>query len=276
METLLSTDFLYIAFAAYGCALAVSLADSAFDRRTLARISLACMGLAVASHTGGLVMRAIEFGHFPVANMYEYMLFLAWCAALCYFPLEGLVKNRVVSTFAIVVIVLLMLIVSLLPKEGSASLMPALRSYWLHIHVSATAAGEGLFAIGFSASVLHLVKRLLPPHARLSRLHAKIPPLAQLDTVAYRCIVPGYVLFTLGALFAGAIWADRAWGSFWSWDPKETSSLVVWIIYCAYLHLRAISPKNGSAIHILSIAGFLAALLTFFASMILGGLHSYG
>ena len=273
METLLSTNCFYFAFIGYGCALLSSLILLATGKKTVSVASTAFMGVAFVMHAAALVLRTREFNHLPITNLYEYMIVLAWFAALCYFFVDRTVRNRFVSSFNVVIIVMLMLIVALLPKEGSQSLMPALRSYWLYIHVSAAAASEGLFAIGCSASVLFLIKSALKPGRRL---YAKLPDLPRLDTIAYRSIVVGYVLFTVGALFAGAIWAHRAWGSFWSWDPKETCSLIVWIIYSAFLHLRINRQSQGRLPHVLSISGYLAALLTFFSSKFLTGLNSYG
>lgn len=272
MESLLSTKFFYGAFAFYCCALLSYLLLLATEKKAILRIAITLMGGAFLFHTLGIVFRAHEFRHLPITNMYEYMLAAAWSAALCYFVVVRYVKHWFVSAGTVVMVIMLMAIVSLLPKEGSTALMPALRSCWLYIHVTAAAASEGLFAIGCASSLLFIIKSRLSP---ASGFQLKIPDLSLLDLVTYRAIVAGYLLFTLGALFAGAIWAYRAWGSFWSWDPKETCSLVVWIVYSAYLHLRINRGSRGLALHLLSVAGFIAALLTFFSTMFLGGMHSY-
>lgn len=273
MEQHLSTAFLYTAIIGYGVALLSALLLLVFGNRAFSIVSLAIMAAAFIAHAIALAARTLEFGHLPITNLYEYMTVLAWFASAGYFFIAWKVRNPFISTLTIAVILMLMLIVALLPGEGTKNLMPALRSYWLYIHVTAAAASEGLFAVGCAASVLYIVKSFLSPG---SRLRGKLPTEGQLDAITYRMVVVGYVLFTLGALFAGAIWAYRAWGSFWSWDPKETSSLIVWIIYSIYLHLRINRNVQGRLPHLLSIAGFLAALATFFSSMFMGGLHSYG
>lgn len=273
MENLLSTRFFYLAFAGYCGALLSYLILLAAGKKMFLRSAMAFMVGAFLCHSLGIVFRTREFQHLPLASMFEYMLVAAWFAACCYFIVVRFVKSWLVSACNVMIIVMLMVIVSLLPGEGSPVLMPALRSYWLYIHVTAAAASEGLFAIGCASSILYIIKLKLSP---ASRLQSGIPDHTLLDTLAYRAIVTGYLLFTLGALFAGALWAHRAWGSFWSWDPKETCSLVVWMIYSAYLHVR-INLKSRSCVpHVLSIAGFIAALLTFFSTMFLGGLHAYG
>jgi len=208
--------------------------------------------------------------------MFEYLLIAALFAALGYFAVSWLIKNPFIAACNVAVIVMLMAMAALLPNEGSSALMPALRSNWLYIHVTAAAASEGLFAIGCTSSILYILKSTLPESPRF---FSKMPDRATLDTLTYRSIITGYLLFTLGALFAGALWAHQAWGSFWSWDPKETCSLIVWIIYSAYLHCRLSGKPGGHEglfPHLLSVAGFTAALLTLFSSMFLGGMHSYG
>ena len=103
----------------------------------------------------------------------------------------------------------------------------------------------------------------------------RLPQPDRLDLVSHKAIIIGYPVFTVGALFAGAIWAEQAWGSFWSWDPKEVCSLIVWLIYTIYFHVRFLRGWRGSKTAIISILGFIAALLTFFSNMFLSGLHSY-
>ena len=98
----------------------------------------------------------------------------------------------------------------------------------------------------------------------------------RLDSMAYRGISMGFPVFTAGAMVAGAIWAKRAWGAYWSWDPKETMSLVVWLIYAIYLHMRLVRGMKGVPAATIAIIGFIMTLLTISGSMLLGGLHSYG
>ena len=147
-------------------------------------------------------------------------------------------------------------------------LMPALQSHWLWIHVTLAVLGEAAFAVAFVASLLYLVGS--------GRRFRGLPDAEVLDAVTYRAIGIGFPLFTIGALFAGAVWAEKAWGSPWSWDPKETSSLVVWLIYAVYLHARLVRGWRGAGPAGLSVAGFAMTLFTILGSKILGGLHSYG
>jgi cytochrome c-type biogenesis protein CcsB len=162
---------------------------------------------------------------------------------------------------------------SLLPKEGESQLVPALQSYWLQIHVSLAVFGEAAFAVAFAASLIYLIVDYR--ESRRGSKDKESPLLATLDGLSYNFIKLGYPIFTVGALFAGAIWAQRAWGRFWSWDPKEVGSLVVWLVYSAYLHTRFVRSWRGNASAVLSIIGFLLTIFTMLGSLFFKGLHSY-
>ncbi|MCD4690831.1 cytochrome c biogenesis protein CcsA, partial [bacterium] len=157
---------------------------------------------------------------------------------------------------------------SLFPARVEQQLIPALQSYWLWIHVSLAVLAEAAFAVAFVASIMYLIGE---SRGWRGAFHA-----GTLDAVTYRAIGVGFPLFTIGALFAGSIWAQNAWGSPWSWDPKETSSLIVWFIYAIYLHARFVRGWRGTGAAWLSILGFAMTILTILGSKFLGGLHSYG
>ncbi len=141
--------------------------------------------------------------------------------------------------------------------------VPALQSYWLVFHVLLTFIGEAFFVVGFAAAIVFL-------SAGSERVQLEA------DRIAYTSNLIGYFLFTVGALVFGMIWAEQAWGSYWSWDPKETWALVTWLAYTLYLHLRIIRGKRGRLTAIAAIAGFLCAMFTFFGvNYLVGGLHSY-
>jgi ABC-type transport system involved in cytochrome c biogenesis permease subunit len=148
------------------------------------------------------------------------------------------------------------------PREVLAPI-PALRSAWLVAHVSLSIIGESFFAVSFVASLAFLASR-----DEAKRL--------EYDKVAYASVAAGYPIFTVGALVFGAIWAEQAWGSWWSWDPKEIWALVTWLAYTAYLHLRLVRNRRDALPAIVAAAGFLCALFTFLGvNFLLPGLHSY-
>ena len=154
--------------------------------------------------------------------------------------------------------------------------MPALQDIWLYIHVSLAAIGEGAFAVAFGVSIMYLVGEKMNAKTRSKGLGSRLPSLDTLDDINYKSISIGFPLFTVGALFAGAIWANKAWGTFWGWDPKEVGSLVIWIFYVLYLHARYQRGWKGRRAAVMSIIGFLIVLLSFFGNLFLGGDHAYG
>ncbi len=158
----------------------------------------------------------------------------------------------------------------LMPKE-TAPLMPALQSYWLWLHVSVTLLGEAFFAIAFITSIMYFVAESKNRKGVKTGISAE-----KLDSISYRCIAIGFPLFTLGGIVFGMIWAYKAWGTYWSWDPKETWSLITWFVFALYLHTRIVMGWKGRRSAYVAILGFLAALFTYFGvNYILSGLHSY-
>jgi cytochrome c-type biogenesis protein CcsB len=225
-------------------------------------------------HTIALILRTLESGHAPFTNMYESLSFLAWSGAFAYLFVEGKYKIRKAGPYFILIIIVLMALASspLMPKEANP-LMPALQSYWLWLHVSVTLLGEAFFAMAFITSIMYLVaesKKTTP----LKQKKTLSPE--RLDFISYRCIAVGFPLFTLGGLVFGMIWAYKAWGRYWGWDPKEVWSLITWFVFALYLHTRVVMGWKGKRSAVIAVIGFLAALFTYFGvNYLLAGLHSY-
>jgi cytochrome c-type biogenesis protein CcsB len=225
-------------------------------------------------HTIALVLRTIESGHAPFTNMYESLSFLAWASILAYVIIERFFRIRRAGAYFLLIVIALMALASspLMPKEATP-LVPALHSYWLWLHVSVTLIGEAFFAVAFVTSLMYLVadskeKRGIPSKSGLTA--------ERLDSVSYRCIAIGFPLFTLGGLVFGMVWAYKAWGTYWSWDPKEVWSLITWFVFALYLHTRIVMGWKGRRSALIAIIGFLAAIFTYFGvNYLLAGLHSY-
>jgi cytochrome c-type biogenesis protein CcsB len=243
-----------------------------------------------ATHTATLVARGILGGGVPLSDLFEYTIFLSWAVALAYLAVFRSRLGRAV-TIALLAVLFLLLGASLLCyTDPAGGTMPALRSYWLYIHVSLAALGETFFAVAFVSSLVYLVRRWWGARAGASGAGARdgaraagdgaAPEhpgsLAALDDLTYRAISIGFPLFTAGALVAGSIWAKQAWGAYWSWDPKEVMSLVVWLVYAVYLHARLVRGLVGTFAAAISVAGFLLTLFTIFSTLVFGGLHAYG
>lgn len=371
-----------------------------------------CFAVGFVPQTTAFFLRWNYVGHFPMSNMYEYMAVMSWMAVVSFTYLTWRYRNWIISALISPVVIMLMVAASLLPKDPSQQLMPALRSSWLMIHVTLASVGAGAFAVAAAVSFVYLLavrseeesKQTFRPSMRIptrvliifptiialigsvgkifvnqssmqlmgsamiggnvitllgiyfvaagviwnymfkstpaveSRYWAAIgfsglflgalasgillssakivltsdSPLRifeffgltlvfgtvgtfalhavlgfgavpgklhldgrLLDEVNYRSVALGYPLYTLGALFAGAIWAESAWGSFWSWDPKEVGALIIWLFYSAFLHARYQRGWSGPRTAVLSLIGFAMMMLSLFGNYFFGGLHAY-
>jgi cytochrome c-type biogenesis protein CcsB len=241
------------------------------DKKNIMAAAKVTMAAGFFTLTAAITLRAIKIGHLPVTNMFEYLSIFAWSAALFYFIFVFVFKLQSTGIFIAPLIFMLIVSASLLPKEPNEQLVPALQSVWLQIHVTLAALGEAAFGVAFAANCMFFLKKMFSS----GTMGARFPSFDRLDLVSHKAIIIGYPLFTVGALFAGAIWAEQAWGTFWSWDPKEICSLIVWLIYTLYFHCRFLRGWRGAKTALISMLGFIAALLTFYSNMFLGGLHAY-
>jgi cytochrome c-type biogenesis protein CcsB len=237
-----------------------------------ARITAAC---GFALHTAGLVLRWIEschmgFGHAPLSNFYESLIFFSWAIVIACLFVEFRKQTEILGLFAFPAAFLLMAYASYSPDVESRirPLIPALRSNWLVAHVATCFLGYGAFAIAAVFGFLYLRKKEDPPGK------AATPGKEQLQESLYRSVAVGYVLFTLG-IITGSVWAHSAWGSWWSWDPKETWALVTWMIYTALLHRRIAGKDGAKGTAVLSLVGLASVLFTYFGVNYLPGLHAY-
>lgn len=243
-------------------------------KENLSKMGFRLAFIGILFHTAALLWRTVESGHAPFTNMYESLSFLAWASIFAYLIIEK--KYRILKAgpyFMLIVIALMALASSpLMPKEATP-LVPALQSYWLWLHVSVTLLGEAFFAVAFVTSIMFLVadSKEKKGKAAKSSLTAE-----KLDSISYRCVAVGFPLFTLGGLIFGMVWAYKAWGSYWSWDPKEVWSLITWFVFALYLHTRIVMGWKGRRSTFIAVLGFLAALFTYFGvNYLLAGLHSY-
>jgi cytochrome c-type biogenesis protein CcsB len=154
-------------------------------------------------------------------------------------------------------------------------LYPALQSVWLYVHTLTAFVSYSCFTIAAAVSALFIMQSHFLKKKNLGKMFLKLPSLDILDEIGYRCLAFGFPMLTV-AIITGAFWASRAWGSYWSWDPKETWSLITWFIYAAMLHGRMTTGWRGKRAAILTIIGFLVMLFTFIGvNLWLPGLHSY-
>lgn len=248
-------------------------------REILGRIATYVTLGCLAAHTVAIIFRWVEsynlgIGHAPLSNLYESLIFFAWTIILLYMIVEWRTKNKSLGAFATPLAFLAMAYASSPQISNSIQpLIPALKSNWLIAHVITCFFGYSAFALAFALSIMFLVKRLEKPGSRNIFLRL-IPGGHLLDDLSYQMVAIGFLLLTLG-IITGAVWAHSAWGSYWTWDPKETWSLITWLVYAAFLHSRMMRGWRGKKLAILSIVGFCCVLFTYFGVNYLSGLHSY-
>ncbi len=233
-----------------------------------------------AGNTAGLILRWIEsyqleFGHAPLSNLYESLVFFAWTITGMYLYVEFRHKNKIIGAFATPLAFLAIAYASLNPDISARiqPLLPALKSNWLIAHVFACFVGYAALAIAFGISIMYLIKNQDTEGS--VNLLERFPSLAVLDGLTYQMIMFGFLFLSMG-IITGAVWANSAWGRYWGWDPKETWSLITWLVYAGLLHARLMRGWQGRRIAVFSIVGFLAVLFTYFGVNYLPGLHSYG
>jgi len=224
--------------------------------------------LVAAFLAAALVARWRASGHAPWSNMWEYTVAFAGGTSLAYAVFERWYGQRTLGAFVQPVVLGLLAAAAFFPSDVRP-LVPALRNEpLLAAHVAMMVLAYSALSVSFGAAVVYLVQG---EKNRFSRL----PRAAVLEEVGYRSVMVGFPLLALG-IALGAYWANLAWGRYWGWDPKETSSLVTWLIYAGYLHMRGLARWHGTRSAVLLVVGFLAVLFTYFAvNLWVSGLHSY-
>jgi cytochrome c-type biogenesis protein CcsB len=247
------------------------------------RAAVAVTALGLLVHAGSVALRGAAVGRPPWGNMYEFSSAVGVVAVAAF--LAVLVRQpqvRHLGAFVMLPVVLLMFLAGTVLYAKAGPLVPALRSYWLAIHVTAAVLATGIFMVSFVATVLYLVRErwdraVAAGHPTRFPVSVgwRLPEAELLDRVAYRTIAFGFPIWTFG-IIAGAIWAEAAWGRYWGWDPKETWAFIAWVIYAAYLHARATAGWRGVRAASINLLGFSAMTFNFFIiNIVVSGLHSY-
>ncbi len=255
----MSSLYLNMSFGAYFIAMVLYAGGIFFGKKILPVLARFLMIFGIVSLSYYIGMRWHTAARPPFSNMFESLVVLSWAIAVVSVFID--IKYRIKNIAALTALMSLLAIgyASLLDKE-IAPLLPALKSNWLTIHVLTCFIGYAGLTAAFVSSALLLCKKKED---------------AKLDILSYNMIAFGFLFLTLG-IISGAVWANSAWGTYWSWDPKETWSLITWFIYAIYLHTRLRKGWKGHGAAWLSVAGFLAMLFTYFGvNYLLSGLHSY-
>lgn len=227
----------------------------------------------------GVVLRGVSASRVPWGNMYEFSITAALAVALIYLIVSLKHDLRWLGVFVIGAVLLTLGLAVTVLYTNSAELVPALKSWWLVIHVSAAIICAGGFTLAAALSTAYLIRHRAETKAEngqpLGWMSVRMPSSKTLDRLTYRTIAFTFPLWTF-AVIAGAIWAENAWGRYWGWDPKETWAFITWVVYAGYLHARATTGWSGTRTAIISLVGFLAFLFNYFGvNMFIPGLHSY-
>ena len=230
----------------------------------------------------GVVLRGISAGRVPWGNMYEFSITASLAVMCTYLAISTKRDVRWLGVFVVTPVLLLLGLAVTVLYADSGPLVPALHSSWLVIHVLAAITAFGAFTMGVAFGVAFLVvhhvnKRVAAQKSpgSLGWIAEKLPTEDRLDAMAYRVNAFGFPIWTF-AVVAGAIWAQSAWGAYWSWDPKETWALITWIVYAMYLHARVTIGWKGTRATAISFVGYFALTFNFFAvNIFFAGLHSY-
>jgi cytochrome c-type biogenesis protein CcsB len=264
----MSTTFYWIGMFAGGQAATMERIGS---RMAWVAVTMALVGTMVRWWESYLV--GPDIGHIPVSNLYEVFVLFCWLTATFYLYFEAQYGTRSLGAFVLLVVSAAVgfLLWYTVARDAAdiQPLVPALQSWWMKIHVPANFIGYGTFSLAAMVGVAYLLKSN-------NILADRLPSLEVLDDVMYKSISVGFAFFTVATIL-GALWAADAWGGYWSWDPKETWALIVWLNYAAWLHMRLMAGLRGRAAAWWAVVGLLVTTFAFLGvNMFLSGLHSYG
>jgi ABC-type transport system involved in cytochrome c biogenesis permease subunit len=254
------------ALALYLAALVASVVAIVGKRRSASVVCIALMYLGSVIQVAYMTTRWLEAGRAPFSNMFESLVLFAWAMVVVCMVIYARVRVPVLNAATALMASLTLAYASTFESD-IAPLVPALQSNWLSVHVFSCFLGYGGFAVSFLAAIAFLISR-----AR----GANDSACEALEDVVAKTVSFGFLWLTIG-IITGAVWANSAWGTYWSWDPKETWSLVTWFIYAGFLHCRFVRGWRGRRAAWVAILGFLSVLFTYFGvNFLLSGLHSYG
>ena len=244
---------------------------------TWSATTMGLVGLMVRWRESYLI--GLDVGHIPVSNLYEVFILFSIITALLYLFYERRYQTRMLGGFVLLIISAAVAFLLWYAFDRDAAdiqpLVPALQSYWMKIHVPANFVGYGAFALAAMVATAYLI-RVRAERLNSNSIAMALPALDILDDLMYKSIALGFAFFTLATIL-GALWAAEAWGGYWSWDPKETWALIVWLNYAAWLHMRLTKGWRGKPMAAWAIVGLFVTLFAFLGvNMFLSGLHSYG
>ena len=279
---MISTTILSVVTFVYFAAFAFYLFYMIFGKKFWGKLATFTVLGGFLAQSVALIIRwktsyGLGIGHIPLSNFYESLIFFAWTIVLLHLLMEWRLKNRSLGVFVLPMAFLLMAFASISPNVVShiEPLVPALQSNWLTGHVLTCFLGYAAFTVAFALGLIYFSQSRMAGNGKRTGIFSRLIPGEHIiDELMYQSVALGFVFLTLGIL-TGSVWAHYAWGSYWSWDPKETWSLITWLIYALMLHARHVRGWRGKRIAIMAIIGFGCVLFTYLGVNFLPGLHSY-
>jgi len=239
-------------------------------RQTFVKIALILVAVGFACHTLFLISLSLERGHFPITNLPEALCFFAWCISLSF--MIAYIRYRITALGAFILpLSSVLAMVSQVIWEENHSIPAALKSGWVYFHSGVAFLAYAAFFLTFVSGIFYLVQENELKEKNFRFLYFRLPSLQVCDELIRHASFAGFVSMTL-TIVTGAFWAQQAWGRFWSWDPKETASLITWTIYLILVNYRLSNGWCGRRVAYISIVGFVSTLFTFGVNW---GLHTY-
>ena len=258
----------FVAFIVYAAAVVLQFTGIAFKKEKLLKLSWILFVAAFALHSLFIIVRGAKAGRLPLSNQFEFANAFAWGVALMLMILRGRLKGDWLSVAAMPMTLLVMTYAALQPMEIH-DLMPALRSGWFGIHIGSAVLSYSSFVLAGCVGLRYLIVSKKNGEGEKQKLE-------QMDYLSYRLVAFGFLFLTI-VILSGAIWAEQAWSSFWTWDPKEVWALITWIIYAVFLHLRLVAKHKGARMAWFLVIAVPVVFFTFAGvNTLIPGMHSYG
>ncbi|HEY2930568.1 MAG TPA: c-type cytochrome biogenesis protein CcsB [Acidobacteriota bacterium] len=251
--------------------LLLSLISLRGKKEGLSRLALWFLGAGFLCHTISLASLTIETRRLPVYTSREAFSFFSWLVTLSFFISYFRYRVKLLAVFVLPLVSVFMLIAGSLERQP---LPPGWRGYWVLMHMVLVLIAYAAFFLTFIASILYLLQEHSLKTKRMKSFPGKLPSLQALDRLLVGSLLTGIVTMTLGIL-TGAIWAERVWGRYWGWDPKEIAALVTWLIYLFLIHCRLAAGWRGKRAAIVNVIGFISVLFTFLGANYFKGMHAF-
>lgn len=239
----------------------------------VARTAGISLFIGLLIHILAFILRFRQLGYLPIASIFESLSFFSLCIVGVFLGFQWKYRLFSLGGFISPISLAFVIIASPLTKEPARN-VEILKSIWFPIHVLLSFSSEAIFAIAFAAGIMYLLQERELKRKKFGLIYKRLPSLEVLDNVNHACLSIGFTLLTLG-IITGAAWANSAWGSYWSWDQKQTWSLAVWLMFAALIHARFFAGWRGRRVAIMVVVVFIIVIFTFIGANFLSERHRF-